>query len=158
MAELPKRNKSKDNPYTLGFDEEKQTYTVEFVDNQKVIHKVEISDKVYEAFNKFELEDISQIHKYRKHIEHNEIFDNKLEERMLIKPISIEEKIESKILIEEIRTAINSLPDIQKRRLKKYYFEDMSLEQIANKENCSKVAVKYSIDIALQKISKKFKN
>ena len=158
MAELPKRNKSKDNPYTLGYDEEKQTYTVEFVDNKKVIHRVEISNKVYEAFNKFELEDISQIHKYRKHIEHNEIFDNKLEERMLIKPISIEEKIESKILIEEIRTAINSLPDIQKRRLKKYYFEDMSLEQIANKENCSKVAVKYSIDIALQKISKKFKN
>ena len=158
MAELPKRNKSKDNPYTLGFDEVKQTYTVEFVDNKKVIHKVEISDKVYEAFNKFELEDISQIHKYRKHIEYNEIFDNKLEERMLIKPISIEEKVESKILIEEIRTAINSLPDIQKRRLKKYYFEDMSLEQIANEENCSKVAVKYSIDIALQKISKKFKN
>ena len=158
MAELPKRNKSKDNPYTLGYDEENQTYTVEFVDNKHVIHKVEISDKVYEAFNKFELEDISQIHKYRKHIEHNEIFDNKLEERMLIKPISIEEKVESKILIEEIKTAINSLPDIQKRRLKKYYFEDMSLEQIANEENCSKVAVKYSIDIALQKISKKFKN
>ena len=158
MAELPKRNKSKDNPYTLGFDEEKQTYTVEFVDNKKVIHKVEISNKVYEEFNKFELEDISQIHKYRKHIEHNEIFDNKLEERMLTKPISIEEKVESKILIEEIRNAINSLPDIQKRRLKKYYFEDMSLEQIANEENCSKVAVKYSIDIALQKISKKFKN
>ena len=158
MAELPKRNKSKDNPYTLGYDEENQTYTVEFVDNKHVIHKVEISDKVYEAFNKFELEDISQIDKYRKHIEHNEIFDNKLEERMLIKPISIEEKVESKILIEEIRTAINSLPDIQKRRLKKYYFEDMSLEQIANEENCSKVAVKYSIDIALQKISKKIKN
>lgn len=158
MAKLPKRNKSKDNPYTLGWNDEKQTYTVEFVDNKKVIHKVEISDKVYEAFNKFELEDISQIHKYRNHIEHNEIFENKLEERMLEKPITIEDEVENNILLEEVKTIIDSLPDIQKRRLKKYYFEDMSLEQIAVEENCSKVAVKYSIDIALQKISKNFKN
>lgn len=34
----------------------------------------------------------------------------------------------------------------------------MTLEEIANEENCTKVAVKYSIDIALEKISKKFKN
>lgn len=30
-------------------------------------------------------------------------------------------------------------------------------EEIASEENCSKVAVKYSIDIALEKISKKIK-
>ena len=158
MVILPKRNKSKDNPYTLGYDEEKQTYTVEFVDNKKVIHRVEISNKVYEAFNKFELEDVSQIHKYRKHIEHNEVYDETLSHRMLNKPTPLENEVEYHILLEEVKTVIDSLPDIQKRRLKKYYFEDMSLEQIANEENCSKVAVKYSIDIALQKISKKFKN
>ena len=60
MAKMPIRNKSKDNPYTLGFDEEKQTYTVEFVDNKKVIHKVEISDKVYEAFNKIPVYEVSE--------------------------------------------------------------------------------------------------
>lgn len=54
MAEMPKRNKSKDNPYTLGFDEENEKYIVEFVDNKKVIHKVEISFEVYQAFDNFE--------------------------------------------------------------------------------------------------------
>lgn len=34
----------------------------------------------------------------------------------------------------------------------------MTMEQIATEEKCSKVAVKYSIDIAIQKISEKFKN
>lgn len=58
MAEMPKRNKSKDNPYTLGFDEENEKYIVEFVDNKKVIHKVEISFEVYQAFDNFELEDM----------------------------------------------------------------------------------------------------
>ena len=45
MAKMPKKNNSKDNPYTLDFDEVKNTYTVEFVDNKKVIHKVEISER-----------------------------------------------------------------------------------------------------------------
>lgn len=158
MATMPKRNKSKDNPYTLGFDEDRNIYTVEFVDNKKVIHKVEITEKVYQAFDKFELEDISQIHKFRKHIEHSEVYEETLEHRMIEKPITIEEEVEEKILIEDIRNVINSLPDIQKRRLKKYYFEDKTLEEIAAEENCTKVAVKYSIDIALEKISQKFKN
>lgn len=158
MATMPKRNKSKDNPYTLGFDEDRNIYTVEFVDNKKVIHKVEITEKVYQAFDKFELEDISQIHKFRKHIEHSEVYEETLEHRMIEKPITIEEEVEEKILIEDIRNVINSLPDIQKRRLKKYYFEDRTLEEIAAEENCTKVAVKYSMDIALEKISQKFKN
>lgn len=157
MADMPIRNKSKDNPYTLGFDEDKNIYTVEFIDNKKVLHKVEISKKVYEAFDSFELEDISQIHKYRKHIEHSEIYEETLEHRMINKPITIEDEVEEKILIEDIKTIIDSLPDIQKRRLKKYYFEDKTFEEIALEENCSKVAVKYSIDIALEKISKKLK-
>lgn len=158
MAKMPIRNKSNDNPYTLGFDEDKNIYTVEFIDNQKVLHKVEISEKVYEAFDKFELEDISQIHKFRKHIEHSEIYEETLEHRMLNKPITIEEEIENKILIDEVKSIIDSLPDIQKRRLKKYYFEDKTFEEIAREEGCTKRAVKFSIDIALEKISQNFKN
>ena len=37
------------------------------------------------------------------------------------------------------------------------FFENKTYEEIASEENCSKVAVKYSIDIALEKISKKIK-
>ena len=60
MVKIPVRNKDKYNPYTLGYDESNKTYIVEFVDNMKVIHRVQVSDKIYEAFNEFELEDVSQ--------------------------------------------------------------------------------------------------
>lgn len=129
MVKIPNRNKSNDNPYTLGFDEEKNVYTVEFMDNRKQIHKVEISEKVYQAFDKFELEDISQIHKFRKHIEHSKIFEETLEHRMLNKPITIEDEVEEKILFDDIKNAIDSLPEIQKNRIKKYYFDNKTLEQ-----------------------------
>lgn len=158
MAKLPIRNKSKDNPYTLGYDDVKNTYTVEFVDNQRIIHKVAISDKVYEAFNKFELEDVSQIHKYQRHIEHSEVFEDTLSIKALNKSIGVDEIVEKKFLNDELKVAIKELPEIQRNRLKKYYFEDMTLDEIAKEEKCSKVAVKYSIDIAVQKISKKLKN
>lgn len=121
MAKMPIRNKSKDNPYTLGFDEEKNIYTVEFKDNKNILHKVEISEKVYKAFDKFELEDISQIHKVRSHIEHSEVLEETLNTRMLYKPISIEEEVENKVLLDDLKKAINHLTDVQKRRLKLDY-------------------------------------
>lgn len=157
MAEMPKRNRSKDNPYHLSYDEERNTYIVEFTDNKNITHKVEISNEVYIALDVFELEDISQIHKYRKHIEHSEVYEESLNKRAINKPISIAEEVESKIMIEKLKDAIKELPDVQKRRIKKYYFDEMTLEEIAREENCSKVAIKYSIDIAIQKISKKIK-
>ena len=158
MEKHSKRNKSKDNPYTLSYNETTRSYVVEFKDNKNNIHRVEISDEVYEAFDKFELEDISQIHKYRKHIEHNEVYEETLYHKAINDSISIEDEIEEKIMVEELKGIINSLPENQKRRLKKYYFDDMTLDQIAKEENCTKRAVKFTIDIAIEKISKKIKN
>lgn len=81
MEKHSERNKSKDNPYTLSYNKITSSYVVEFRDNKNIIHNVEISDEVYQAFDKFELEDISQIHKYRKHIEHSEVYEESLYHR-----------------------------------------------------------------------------
>ena len=69
------RNKDKYNPYTLEVDEENNIYIVIFKDSRNVLQKVVVEKNVYEAFDKFELEDISQIHKFRKYIEHSEIYE-----------------------------------------------------------------------------------
>lgn len=156
MDKHSKRNKDKYNPYTLDKDKN-NTYIVEFKDVNNIIHKVEVSEKVYEAFDKFELEDISQIHKIRRHIERNEVYEETLFHNSIKVPISVEEQVEKKILHEELRDAINELNDVQKRRIRKYFFENKTYEDIANEEKCSKVAVKYSIDIAIKNISKKMK-
>ena len=157
MAYKPKRRKSKDNPYTLDFDELEEIYIVSFKDNKNVIHKVTVSDKVFSVFDKFELEDISQMHEYERHIEHSELYEETLNKRILDKPISLEEEVEKNILNEKLREVISTLPEIQKKRLIKYYFENKTFEQIAKEENCTKRAVKFSIDIALEKISKEIK-
>lgn len=158
MVKIPVRNKDKYNPYTLGYDEDSKTYVVEFVDNMRVIHKVQVSDKIYEAFNEFELEDVSQIHKYQKHIEHNEVYEETLNARAINKPISVEDEVENKIMTEILKNAINTLSLVQKRRIKMYYFEDMTLKQIAELEHCSIMSVKESLDSGINKLRKIIKN
>ena len=154
MAKMPIRNKSKDNPYTLDYDENNNKYTVEFKDINNQYHKVEVSEMVFKAFDKFELEDISQIHKYRKHIEHSEIYEETLMHRAICKPTSIEEKIEEKMMFEDLRKAINKLSEVQKRRIKMYYFENMNVEEIALIENTTHQAVSKSIRKGIEEIKK----
>lgn len=155
MANMPKRRKSKENPYVLDYNEERKIYIIKFKDTRNNMQIVEVTEDIYNVFDKSELEDISQMHEYERHIEHSELCDITLNRRAKNISITIEEEVEKKIFNEELKEVINELPEIQKRRLKKYYFEDMTYEEIASEENCTKRAVKFSIDIAIEKISKK---
>lgn len=158
MNNIPSnRNKSKDNPYTLGFDENKNVYIVKFKDNKKIFHEVEISEEIYHAFDKFELEDISQIHKYRNHIEYNKVYEETLYHRAIRNEKSIDELVENKILNEKLKQSINELSVIQKRRIIKFYFEDKTQREIAKEENVNIRAVQYTLNNAIKKIKEKFK-
>ena len=91
--ERPKRRKYRDNPYTLEFKENK--YYIRFKDITNNIQIVEVSEEVYKIFDKSELEDISQMHEYERHIEHSELTDITLNRRAKNKSITIEEEIEN---------------------------------------------------------------
>lgn len=163
MANMPKRRKSKDNPYTLDYNDNEHIYTVSFIDNKQVIHNVEVSKKVFEAFDKFELEDISELHKVDKHIDSRNIDNTDYTDIVLYhlgisNYKSVEEEIEEKLQNEELYKAINILSETQKRRLKLYYFEDLTLQEIADLEGCSVKNVYKSIEQAKEKIAKNLKN
>ena len=152
MAKRPKRRKYRDNPYTLNYIEEKNIYMVSFKDIKGHLQKVEISEEVYKAFDKFELDDIKELNEYDRHIEHSEIFENNLEIRAKDKPMSLEDEIIRKSTFDELKKAINKLPDIQRRRIVKYYFEDKTQQQIAEEEMVDIRAIQYSLNIALKKL------
>lgn len=154
MINIPIRNKSKDNPYTLGYDEIRESFIVKFYDVHNNQQTVEISESVYKAFDEFELEDISQIHKYRKHIEHSEIYEDKLESRMCNKSLSTENIVEQRLIKEELKNIINMLSDTQKRRIIKYYFYEKNEYEIAYEENTTQQAINKSLQLALEKLKK----
>lgn len=157
MVKLPKRKKSKDNPYKIDYCEAKKIYILIFKDSRNIQQIVELTDELYYVFNEFELEDISQMHKYDKHIERFELLDEELYKRMIEQPNSTDDEVEKNILNSELKMAINSLDDVQKRRIKMYYFDELTLEEIAKIEGCSFQAISKCISLALRKMQKKLK-
>ena len=155
MKIISKRKKYKDNPYTLMI--ENDIYYVLFTDVKNIIHKIEVSEDVFIAFNSFELDDKKIMNEFDRHIEHSELSEITINKKAIIKSELVDESVEKNIEDELIKAAINTLSKIQKRRIIKYYFENKTLEQIGDEEGCTKRAVKFSIDSALEKISKKFK-
>jgi len=145
-----KRRKKKYNPYTL-----EMNHMISFIDSKGVKQNISLNEELYQEFNAFELEDLKELNEYDRHIEHLELTEDNLYHYTKNKYVSLEEFVFEKLLYEKLHQEINKLPEIQKRRLKMYYLEGKNLREIALIEHCSPRAVKYSIDIALQKLSKK---
>lgn len=150
----PNRKKDKLNPYVLSI--ENGDHYVAFSDGQGVRHKERISGELFELFDHFELEDISQMNAISRYLEHSELTEGTLNQRALLQPELIEDDVYRKIMYDQLHTAISELPNVQRRRVLLYYFGGYTYEQIAKKEGCTKMAVKFSIDIAVKKLRDKF--
>lgn len=157
MDSRPKRRKTRDNPYTLESIEEMKIYRVSFCDNTGKKYTIDINQDIFEVLNQFELDDLKLLNEYDRHIEHLEQSDETLYKKSKIKEKNTETKLLEKFMLENLYKKISELPDIQKRRIKMYFFEDMTLQEIANIEHCSCRAVKYSIDAGLSKLRKNLK-
>ena len=155
IEKRPKRRRSKDNPYIIYAkkgDGEIFKYYVSFKDAQGGFFCVEVEKEIFDAFDRFELDDLSFFNKVERHYMLAEIPDDFLSEYLDSNDEAIEDVVHMKLMKEKLRTAINRLSKLQRRHLVLYFYEGYTYEQIAKIEGCTKSAVKFSIDIALRKI------
>lgn len=150
----PNRKKDKHNPYTLMIVEGR--YYLSFKDGRGIMQNIEIDKVLYDLFNRFELEDISYLNRVSRHIEHSELTESSLNYRAFYKEESLEETVSRSMEYEQLHKAISKLPETQRRRLLLYFFGELTYEQIAELEGCTKRAVKFSIDLAIEKLKKSF--
>ena len=153
----PKRRKDKYNPYTIGTTEDGRHWLT-FSDGQGNRHHFEISAAVFELLDSFELDDLSYLNEVDRHYEQSELTEASLYDRAVHRPATVEESTLQSMEYAKLHRAISELPEIQKRRLILYYFQGLTYEQIAGIEGCTKRAVKFSLDIAVEKLKKFFKN
>lgn len=150
----PNRKKDKLNPYTLSI--ENNTYYISFTDGQGIFHRQEISMELYAAFNGFELDDISRINEASRHLTEADAGEEPLVHRIADTSESVEDLVYRRSMYHELHKAIAQLPEIQRRRILLYYFGGYTYEQIAQMENCTKRAIKFSVDAALKKLRENF--
>ena len=115
----PKRRKDKYNPYEIY--EKDGKYYVSFRNGEKEYKDLEIGKNVYEAFNTFELQDVSHMNVVDRHIEQSEVWDSSLYERIFQKEESVEDTVLNKLDTERLHSAIQQLSEIQRRRLMNVY-------------------------------------
>ena len=65
---------------------------------------------------------------------------------------SVEDAVFQRAEADKLHQAIAKLPEKQRRRLVLRYFEGLTYQQIAEMEGCTKSAVKFSVDIAIENL------
>lgn len=154
----PKRRKKKDNPYTLNYLNKEDDYVVLFKDSKGILQSISVNENIFNAMDRFELDDLSELNEFDNHIEHSDMHENNIYTRSINKPESLEDYIIRKSTYEDLINAINLLPEIQRRRIKKYYFDNKNEYVIAREENASQQAINKSLRQAIQKLKQILKN
>ena len=151
----PKRRKDKDNPYqifSVGKDSADPHYYVSFVDGQGVTICTEISAEIFYALDQFELDDLSHLNEVDNHYEKGESLDSTLAKRTAMHMESLEDTMHRLLMHEKVHEAIAILSPLQQRRLRLYFFEELTLKEIGEMEGCEYQTVQKSIQKALKKM------
>ena len=154
MNKRPRRRKYKDNPYILELDDSLGVYTVSFKDGLGKLKKVEVTEDVFNLLDRFELDDLSEMNEFDNHIEHSELTEITLHNRLKNKPFLLEDEILNKLYCEEVFSLLNELPELQRKRIKMYYFSNMTLDEIAKITKTNENTVKSRLYKGLKELKK----
>ena len=145
----PKRRMDQSNLYTIcttGITTDDPHYYISFRDGQGKHHCMEVAR---------ELDDLSFLNEVDNHYAHSELTEISLHAREFHPQDDLEAATIRDMEYIRLHAAIGLLPEIQRRRVHLYFFEEYTYEKIAVMEGCTKRAVKFSVDLALQKLKEK---
>lgn len=117
-----------------------------------------VSPEVYEALaNDFRKEAEAE----RKRDERNRAAihfeDGETEDLLFMPQESVEERIMQELEIQELQRAMKSLSNVQRERMRLYFFEGKTVREIASLQEVNHNAVWKSIQAAIQQIKEKMK-
>lgn len=111
------------------------------------MQNIEIEKVLYDLFNRFELEDISYLNRVSRHIEHSELTENSLNDRVFYKEESLEETVSRCIEYELLHKAISKLPETQRRRLLLYFSESCPMSRLPSWRDAPKWRLKEALTL-----------
>lgn len=147
------------SPYTIRIEviDNVRHYYVSFVDGENNFCEIEVPHSIFiEIHNSIKI--IRNLTRSdERHVENTE----QTEETLYCKALNYQKGVEDVVIDMELsntlRNAIADLPEIQRHRFTLYYEFGLTYEKISEMEGCSIRAIKYSVDIAKEKINKLFK-
>lgn len=143
--------------YILEYDEKTKQYFIYFKDSINNECKLEIKKEVFDTYMKSKKEYKKIQNQYDRHEEHSEQSDISLYKKSSVNKISLEDMVIQKINNSALRKIVKEVPEPHNHRLEMYFFEDMTIKEIASKENKNERTIRYSISKGISEIAKKIK-
>lgn len=138
-------------------EDNKKRYFIEYSDEIDRC-RIEVSLKEFREFNSFKSKNIKYKNIYDRYFEHSEQSEETIQKHMVKMVEGVEDIVYRNLMREEIEHALISLNEIQKRRFVMYYIDEMTYEEIAKVEGCTKRAIKFSVDASKKNLQKILKN
>lgn len=154
MDQRPKRTRDRENPYILHSEKEKNIYKVTFSKEKKTI-SVDITEEILMNLTNLK-RGRRQIQEIARHNELNTVTEATLNKRAFNKPESIDDIVIKNINNEKLQKALDKLTKEQRRRILLYYDYQLTMEEIATIEGCSKQSIQESIKWGIKKLKKIF--
>ena len=151
----PKRRRDEESPYEIysaGINTAHPRFYLFFKGCDGIKRWMEIDRALFDAFNEFELDDLSFFNEVDRHYEQSEVTEATLNRRAATPQESVEETVFQRVEVDKLHRAIAKLPEKQRRRLVLYYFGEFTYEQIAEMEGCTISPVKRSIEKAIENL------
>lgn len=143
--------------YILEYNEAINKYFIYFKDSVNNECRLEIKKEIFDTYMKSKKEYKKIQNQYDRHEEHSVQTDISLYKKSSASKTSLEDMVIDKINNNALRKIVKDVPEPHNRRLEMYFFEDMTIKEIASKENKNERTIRYSISKGINEIAKKIK-
>ena len=141
--------------YILFSNDDGTEHILSFEDANGKINFVNINSEIREEYKKEKSEINSYNIKFCRYIEHINLSDNELNQRILKKAKNVEDEVLERQAEIEIINEIWNLPAPQNRRVYMYIVKKLSNKEISKIEKCDHAAISRSLKAGLSTLRKK---
>ncbi|MCI8519283.1 MAG: sigma-70 family RNA polymerase sigma factor [Clostridia bacterium] len=140
--------------YTLEYIEDEDKYYISFEDSAKQECRIEIEKEIFDIYMSSKKAYIKIKNETSRHLEHSLLSEVDIYKRAFEKSNNVVDIIMQKLESEKLQAALNKLTKEQRRRILLYYDYQLTMEEIALIEKCSKQSVQESIRWGMKKLKK----
>ena len=140
--------------YTLEYIEDEDKYYISFEDSAKQECRIEIEKEIFDIYMSSKKAYIKIKNETSRHLEHSLLSEVDIYKRAFEKSNNVVDIIMQKLESEKLQAAFNKLTKEQRRRILLYYDYQLTMEEIALIEKCSKQSVQESIKWGMKKLKK----
>jgi len=119
--------------------------------------KIMVSQEVADYLEDCRRDMHRQLKKKQRNQDNIQWTDGIIEALMSVPPVGFEDEVIEQLEQERLQELIGILPETQRRRLKAYYYDELTYREIGSSEGVHFSAVKRSVELALKNLKENFK-